>query len=374
MIYYAYASLLIGLAGLPLLMVLRNLRLFHRAPPVPEGPLPKISVLIPARNEEANIGDSLQAILRNQHVEFEVLVLDDHSDDQTAAIVDQLAERDPRVRCLAAPELPSGWNGKQHACWQLAQAAQYDWLLFVDADVRLSEGALARLLAEQQRSSSPLISGFPHQITGTLAEQLMIPLMYYLLLGYLPLDQMRTSPQPAFAAGCGQLFLARRDAYLAAGGHSAIRQSRHDGLQLPRAFRRAGFSTDLFDASDLARVRMYSGWSSVVQGLLKNATEGIAQPKLIGVFTVLLLGGSVLPLLSWGHAWYHAWPTGVQWLLLLATLMSFAPRALLTWQMRQGWWGVSLHPLAVAVFVGLQWLAAWRHWCGLPPISWKGRS
>lgn len=382
MIYLLYASLLLVLAAIPTLMVWRNLPLFHLAAETGPGELPAVSVLVPARNEEHCIAQSIASILHSQAVRLEVVVMDDHSTDRTAAIISQLAGSDPRVRLVHAPELPAGWNGKQHACWELARVAKYETLLFVDADVQLSVDALARLLAEHRPGRVAgevggrvaLLSGFPNQITVSLAEKLLIPMMHFVLLGYLPLDRMRSSHQPEFGAGCGQLFLTGRDDYMRMGGHGTIRQSRHDGLQLPRAYRRAGLSTDLIDASDIASVRMYTGWSSVLQGLQKNATEGIANSKLIVLFSVLLLGAAVLPLLSLGHAWYHGWPPASVGILAVASLLSFLPRGLLAARLHQSWWGVLLHPLAVSVFVAVQWIAYIRAACGWGQVAWKGRS
>ncbi len=379
MFFIFYALLLLVLAGLPALLFVRNLPLYRVAAPVNvaanvNASVAGISVLIPARNEEAGIATSLQCVLANRFVPFEVLVLDDASTDRTAEIVGSLAEGDSRIHLLRSVQLPEGWNGKQHACWQLAEAAKHEWLLFLDADVRLSADALARIAAELALEPRDLLSGFPLQETRTFFEQLLIPLMHLVLLGFLPLDQMRASRKPEFGAGCGQLFVARRDAYFAADGHRAIRGSRHDGLKLPRSFRAAGLVSDLFDATDIARCRMYTSMQQVVQGLLKNATEGIAQPKLIAVFSVLLLGGQTLPILSLPHAIFYGWPIAAVAILALATLVSFIPRALAAKQFKQPWLGVVLNPLAVALFVAIQWWALARKSLGIKPILWRGRS
>ncbi|MFN7730461.1 MAG: glycosyltransferase family 2 protein, partial [Pirellula sp.] len=270
------------LSSLPVVMFLQNMRRYlpacndpQRLQSIVEVP---VSVLIPARNEAASIGPALDSILASHHRPLEILVLDDASEDATPTIVESYAQRDPRVRLCRSAGLPEGWNGKQNACWQLAQLARHERLLFLDADVRLSPDAIGRMVAEQDRCGAPLVSGFPLQETGTIAERMLIPLMHYVLLGFLPIDQMRASAQPGFAAGCGQLFLAKREPYMSVGGHSAIANSRHDGIKLPKAFRRSGYMTDLFDATDIARCRMYHNLPQVVRGLLKNATEGIANP------------------------------------------------------------------------------------------------
>ena len=235
---------------------------------------------------------------RERGVELEVLVLDDGSTDRTAQPSWRHLQDDARLRLLAAPPLPPGWSGKQHACHVLAGHARHPLLVFADADVRLSPDALARIAGLLERKGLDLVSGFPQEVTRTLSEALIVPLIHVLLLGYLPIWLARRLQHPAFAAGCGQLIAVRRDAYQRAGGHAAIRGSRHDGLMLPRAFRRAGCATDLFDATDLARCRMYRGGREVWQGFAKNATEGMAKPLALPVWTLLLGGGHVLPFLA----------------------------------------------------------------------------
>ena len=335
--------------------------------------LESVSVLIPARNEEQSIGGALECILKSTHSNFEVLVLDDHSEDQTGKVVKGFMERDPRVRLLSSKTLPDGWNGKQHACWQLANVASYEKFLFLDADVRLTRDALSRCLAEQRFRNAQLISGFPLQETGTFAEKLLIPLMHYVLLGYLPLDQMRTNPGVGLAAGCGQLFLAEKQAYMNAGGHAAIQSSRHDGIQLPRAFRKAGFHTDIFDASDIARCRMYTSAQQVINGLLKNATEGIANARLIVPFTILLIGGSVLPILSLVVGCWIGIGMVPASILCLATIMSAIPRFVACNRFHQSWIGAAFHPVGIACFVAIQWLALARSFFGIK-TKWRGRS
>lgn len=376
MFFILYALFLLVLAALPAVVFIRNLPQFRGVPAANSSAatvLSGISVLIPARNEETGIEESLNCLLTSPFRPLEILVLDDASTDRTAEIVARLAEQDKRVRLLQSAELPHGWNGKQHACWQLAQAAEHDWLLFLDADVHMSTDALPRIAQQLATTPCDLLSGFPHQVTGTLSEKLLIPLMHVVLLGFLPLDQMRASRKPEFGAGCGQLFIAQRTAYFACGGHRAIQGSRHDGLKLPRAFRSANLVTDLFDATDIASCRMYTSLQQVVRGLLKNATEGIAQPRLIGIFSVFLLGGQTLPILSFGHALYWGWSTTAIVILFVATLLSYLPRTLAALQFRQSWIGVLLNPIAVAAFLVLQWWAMIRAMLGRQPIAWRGR-
>lgn len=349
------------LAAFPFAMALANLAVFRRPAPATE-PAP-LSVLIPARNEEANIGDAVRAVLANQGVTFELVVLDDGSTDGTASILAGID--DPRLRVITGPALPAGWSGKQHACAVLSRAARHDLMVFTDADVRLTPDALVRMAGFMARSGVGLGSGFPRQVVCTWAEQLLLPLIHFLLLGYLPMAVMQRSMSPGLGAGCGQLFIARRDAYDAAGGHAAIRASLHDGITLPRAFRRAGQMTGLFDATGLASVRMYHSAQEVWAGLGKNATEGMAKPLPLVVWSVLLFGGHVLPLLLMLTA-----PTTAA---MMALVLSVGLRLILAVRFRQPEVSAWLHPLGILGVLAVQWNALGRALRGRPAM-WRGRA
>jgi glycosyl transferase family 2 len=352
----------LGLALLPMLIALSNFSVL-RTPPLASRPA-AVSVLIPARNEEAHIGKAVSAVLENQNCEIELLVLDDHSTDATPAIL--AAVRDPRLRVLNAPGLPPGWSGKQHACAMLAREARHGLMVFVDADVVLAPDALSRMAAIMQAQPElGLASGFPRQITGSWSEWLLLPLIHLLLLGYRPQRLDRDPRATGFAVGCGQLFIARSDAYAAVGGHAVIRASMHDGLQLPRAFRKAGFATGLFDATHFAACRMYTNLGEVWEGLSKNATEGMATRRALPVWTLLLAGGHVLPFLL------AIVSPGI--VPLAACGLSLGLRVLLAVRFRQDPRSVLLSPLGVAIMLVLQWNALIRAARGRP-ATWRGRA
>ena len=213
-----------ALAALPAALTAANLRLFRPAPPPPDAPggrpveRPQVSVLVPARNEATAIEGCAAAVLASRGVDLELVVLDDASTDDTAGIVTRLAAADPRVRLVRGRPLPPGWCGKQHAAMQLAEAARHDTWIFLDADVRLANDAVARCLAFLEASGAALVSGFPRQLTGSFLEWLLLPLIQFVLLGFLPLGRSRSDGSPGLAAGCGQLFITRRDAYARSGG------------------------------------------------------------------------------------------------------------------------------------------------------------
>lgn len=349
-----------------------NLAVF-RAPRAPGGSdVPRVSILIPARDEARNIAAALDRALAQRDADVEVIVLDDGSTDATAAIVAERARADTRVRLARGAPLPPGWNGKQHACHQLAALAGHGTLLFVDADVRLAPDAAARLHGALVRGDLDLVSGFPRQIAVTLAEKILIPQIMVVLLGYLPFPMARRSPGEGFAAGCGQLMMVRAEAYARAGGHAAFRHLMHDGLNLPRNVRRAGGRTDIVDATPLASCRMYDNWSDIWTGFRKNATEGMARPGALPVWTALLGGGHLLPWLVLPLALL----TGAQTAATLSAIALgavMAARIALAVSLRQPPLSVLLHPAGVLVTLAIQWSAFLGARRGQRAV-WRGRS
>lgn len=368
----ALAGVCLVLAVLYAAVTLVNLMVFRR-PPDADGHLLRVSILIPARDEALNIEAAVRGALAQRGVDLEVVVLDDNSSDRTAAIVQSIAHADDRVRLVHGKPLPMGWNGKQHACHQLASEARHPVLIFVDADVRLSPDATARLQAYMLNRDLALVSGFPRQITGTLGETLAIPQIMVVLLGYLPFPMARSKPtDPSFAAGCGQLLMVRTEAYASAGGHAAFRRLMHDGLNLPRNIRRAGGRTDIIDVSPLATCRMYDNWADLWSGFTKNATEGMATPRALPVWTVLLGGGHVLPWLLLPVSLL----AGAEFAAILsagAVIVVLLARTVLALRLGQPALSVLLHPVGVCITLSIQWSALIGARRGRQAV-WRGRS
>ncbi len=293
-----------GCAALPAVLTLLNIS-EYAAPPPATVVFPALTVIVPARNEEEGIAACLQGVLASREIALEILVMDDASTDRTAAVVEELAACDARVHLLHAPPLPAGWNGKQHACWVAAQASSTPLVCFLDADVRLTPDALPRCAAFLVQERAALVSGFPQELTGTFLEKLLLPLIHFILLGYLPVRLLRSTTNPGYAAGCGQFLLVDREAYLRSGGHQAIRHTMHDGLLLPRLLREHGYATRVVDLTCFARCRMYRSARTTWNGLAKNATEGLGAPARIVPATLLLGFGQVLPLPLLWLAWRH---------------------------------------------------------------------
>jgi chlorobactene glucosyltransferase len=234
--------------------------------------VPRVSVLIPARNEARVIGETVRAHLAQDYPDFEVIVLDDHSDDGTGDLA--RAAGDDRLTVVAGQTLPPGWLGKNWACQQLADHASGDLLLFTDADVRWEPGALTALVSELQRTRADLLTVWPTQITHTWPERLTVPLMALVVVGYLPIIGTHTVPHPAFAAANGQCMVWRREAYQRAGSHDAVRNRIVEDVALARRVKTARLRLIMEDGGGLITCRMYQNWPEVRDGYAKNILHG----------------------------------------------------------------------------------------------------
>lgn len=382
----------LAISGFALLLASINLAAFRPAPQHPpagdEGW--SITVCVPARDEEANLEACVRSILRAADADAasrtRVMVYDDGSTDRTPEILARLAKEDSRVTVAEVEPLPEGWNGKQHACDAMGRQADGDWVLFTDADVRFEESSLRRTRAALQAQSTPdrplaLLSAFPRERTGTIGESLIVPLIHVVLLSYLPFRRMRRTLDPAASAACGQFILCRRSIWTEVGGHAAIRGSMHDGVHLPRVFRRLGHATDIFDGADIVSCRMYRGFAETWHGFTKNAYEGLGSPILLVLLTVLHLGGHVAPWIVAAIAGLGAFgildfgtpaiPAVALGCAVTAIIIQLLLRARLAARFDQSWMGAMLHPVGLLLLTAIQWWSLRLHLSGRR--SWRGR-
>ena len=384
-----WMSASVAICGFALLLSVVNLRRFSIAPaPLEDDAGWSLTVCIPARDEAENLEPCVRAVLRAADADAGsntvVMVYDDGSEDATPAILAELAAEDRRVLAAETRPLPKGWNGKQHACDRMGRQAESDWMLFIDADVRLSPDALVRTRAAARRRTGAnpppkLLSAFPRERTEGLGEAMVIPLIHFILMAYLPFGRMRNTLDPAASAACGQYVLVERDAWTEIGGHESIRESMHDGVLLPRMFRRGGHATDVFDATDIVECRMYRGFRETWSGFVKNAYEGLGNVLLLLLLTVLHLGGHVAP-------WFVASIGGIGLVLDLGIPVSkpaaglavaaiglqLVQRSMLASRFRQDRRIVALHAPSLVLLTVIQWWSLVMHLTGRR--SWRGRT
>lgn len=357
-------ALTLTLSLIALISVLNTLTLPRLDPKSPARGRPFVSILIPARNEAENITAAIMAWCAQTYPAFELLILDDQSADETADLARNAAAGDDRVRVLNGEALPSGWTGKNWACHQLAQTARGELLLFTDADVRPKAEALQALVAEFQRSKADLLSVLPHQHTVTWGERLVVPLINFAILAYLPILAVHHLPHPAFAAAIGQCLLFRRSAYQAIGGHAAIRATILDDMMFAWQIKAQGMRLRLADSNRLLATRMYHHWDEVRNGFAKNIVAGHASSLTFLLFSTLFHW--TLFILPW--VWLAANPREALLLIALGVLTRALTAAVTAQRLQDS----LLWPLSVLLMTLIAVQGAWWHLRG--KTNWKGRT
>ncbi|NPV88938.1 glycosyltransferase [Coprothermobacteraceae bacterium] len=230
---------------------------------------PKVSVLIPARNEESTIGRCLSSVLAQDYPNMEVIVLNDQSSDSTASVIAKYS--DPRLKVIAGDRLPEDWTGKNWACHQLYRASSGDILLFIDADTALKNGALTRTVYELTTRGHDFISGIPSERVPSFGEKLTVPFMNYSMFTIFPLILSKLSRHLyMFMVANGQFMMFRRPAYESIGGHQTVKSEIIEDIQLSKLARKKGLRTALYNLRDIISCRMYNGFRDAFLGLAKG--------------------------------------------------------------------------------------------------------
>ncbi|MHA6482455.1 glycosyltransferase family 2 protein [Paenibacillus sp. strain BS8-2] len=340
----------------------------------------RLSVLIPARNEECRIAACLQSVSREPHTHMEILVLDDRSTDGTAELVKRAAASDHRIKLLQGKELPAGWTGKSHACHQLSEEAAGEWLLFLDADARLQRGAIASVLASAVRQGKGMLTGFPQQMTLTWLEKLVVPMMMFTIACHLPIRLVRHAKDARFAAAHGAFVLVHRDSYRKAGGHAASRGHLVDDVRLAKAMKEAGEPLTLADVRKLVTMRMYGNAREVWDGYKKNMFEGLGRSRIlllsvVAMYMTLYLAPFLAVLVSGLRVFAGTAAIIADWTLpaVACWLLGIAIKAFIDVKNGQPIWLSLLLPASIAALCAIA-IASWRA-SGKPGgYVWKERT
>lgn len=343
---------------------------FFTAPRIARAPklqsTPKVSILIPARNEAQNIGTCLAGLLKQDYPNFEIIVLNDHSEDSTLQIIQEYQKKDNQIQFINGQDLPAGWLGKNWACHQLSQAATGDLFIFTDADNRHASFAVKNTVAHIQNLKLGLISAFPQQWTVTLAEKMIVPIMDIFVYGTLPLWATYYLPFPSMAAANGQWIAFTRDAYQQLGGHETVKNELVEDTFLARLAKKKKIKTLTTAGTDAVFSRMYQNANEVWHGFSKNF-YGLAGYKNIVFFGIIfsMLIAFVSPYVLWIIS-------SVRTLAIVAIGMNLSVRILISIKYKHPFWvSILLHPISMlyAVFIGLN--SFWSINRGT--IRWKGR-
>ncbi|HEV2352842.1 MAG TPA: glycosyltransferase, partial [Puia sp.] len=321
----------------------------------PSAPGPKrkkwpfVSILIPARNEENRIKPCLESLLKQDYSTYEILVLDDRSTDRTFNLVKGLAKHNSRLKILKGRELPENWLGKPWACWQLSRKARGQWFLFIDADTWHSPDMLKRTVQMAGEKKAQVLTLFTRQVTETWMEALVIPVMAYTLLAFLPArwSLRKNSFFNRFAGVSGQFLFIQKKVYRAFGGHKTVKNEIVEDLNFGKQVVRLGYRLVYGDGSDFSFCRMYTNATEVWQGFSKNFFPAVAFSPIyfLNAQAALILDG-VLPFaaLALGPGSVLFWPG------LALSLVSLGIRGLQS--VRYGFHkgSVLFHPLGCLLF------------------------
>jgi chlorobactene glucosyltransferase len=341
---------------------------------------PLISIMIPARNEAHNIGDCLRGLMAQDYPHLEILVLDDHSTDNTFDTIQHCIDTrvsqkyNHTIRVLPGIELPDDWKGKNWACHQLSQQAEGEILIFTDADNRHAPYAISASYACMQYWKLDMLSAFPQQITMTLMEKLIIPVIDMILYAGLPLWAVYWIPSVLFSAANGQWICMKRSCYHAIGGHESVRNEIVEDIELSRQCKRYGKRLLTVPGTHTVYCRMYNSGSEVWQGFKKNLF-GIAGYNTILLFTisVLIINGCIIPyiflILNLCISFLSSSLITISW---IALCMNICTRLLLSIRFKHTALNIFLHPLGIALTIALS-LSSWRGFKN-GTIRWKGRN
>ena len=374
MLYQQIVCILLAVILFNLLLNLRTLRKPKSDVELPE-PAPLISILLPARNEEANIGVCLESLRQQDYPNFEILVLDDSSTDGTAGIVAGIAAEDRRVRLLKGQALPAGWAGKTFACHQLAQEARGSWLLFTDADTVHAASMLRRVLGVALVSQAALISGFPYQRTTSIWQKMAMPILFYfMLLCWMPLWWLQRSRRNVPSVAIGQFLFFSAEGYQDIGGHEAVKSRILEDVWLGREVSRHHYRQLTLDLSSLVSCQMYREFGTMWDGIARwlYTVASLSVVSLVGMMAVVLFL-FLAPFLWLAYGLLLAQPAfGWEVLVTLQVAIVFLARFLAGRRFSQPKTSIILHPVGVLFLVLVAFYASYQYLTG-GGVRWKGR-
>jgi chlorobactene glucosyltransferase len=373
MLYQIVIAVLMIIIAANITLNLRALRRPDRNAKIPE-PAVLVSVLIPARNEEENIETCLKSLQKQDYPNFEILVLDDNSEDRTAELVEKMAAKDDRIRLIKGEPLPEGWAGKPFACYQLAEKAKGSWLLFIDADTTHAPHMLRSTLSLALELKPAMLSGFPRQMAESLPEKIAMPVLYFVVMSWVPLWWLHRFIGSKPSLTIGQFILFSREAYWRIGGHMAVKDRILEDVWLGVETVRNGGRHIVIDLSTVFYCRMYREVGRMWEGFVKwiYSVAALSPVAIVG----LLAAGFVFYLAPfywlWNAYFSIAAPTDWRYVVVFQVAMIIFMRWLVDHHFRQSLFSTFLHPIGFSFLFAAGLYGGWREVVG-KGVRWKNR-
>lgn len=374
-------GLILTIGSFSVLAAYRNMAVLrYRLTPPGVGagePRGLVTVVIPARNEEANIRDCVQSVLEQRYRPLEIVVVDDNSTDATGRILAETADRYPELAVVKGEPLPPGWVGKNHAIYQGVARAKGEWYIFLDADTRMEPEAVARSVALAVQRDLAMFSFLPHHQLISFWEKVVQPVVLGVVFAGAP-PSLTEDPNSGVAGAFGQFILFKRAAYEAIGGHEGVKGEVLEDWRMAQKIKAMGLRVGLVEGQDLVRVRMYTSFSGLWEGWSKNVFHGAGKKlSLLAVVLVFTFVMGVWPVLLVFWALAAALLGGPSFILLtvaaafqLAVTLFYASWVNRRMRMPESY--ALGFPLGSAIFMGILLNSAYRILSGRG-VTWKGR-
>ena len=323
----------------------------------------KVSILIPARNEAADILELLLSIKNQDYTNYEVIVLDDNSDDNTFGVVENFCLTNPQFKVVSGKALPQNWLGKNYACHQLSELATGKYLLFIDADESVKRGLINSLINRMEIGGLALLSVFTNQTIKSIGEWLTVPLMHFILLNLLPLRLVKLSKNPAFSAASGQCMFFNANNYKENHWHERVKHQVVEDVEIMKLVKQEKFNAEALLANGLIYCRMYQNLGESLNGFSKNLLAGFGNNIIILLlYQLLVTVGPVILILNFNIA-----------LLVLPLTLIVLTRMMISYLSGQNVLiNLILHPLQMLFFLIISFISIKKHI--FKTSTWKGRT
>jgi glycosyltransferase involved in cell wall biosynthesis len=360
-ILYSIAFIYIVYLSLRGLVVVLNLIYNPTLKKNTESQCALVSLCIPARNEEKNIKALLTALYEQSYKNIEILVYNDLSTDNTEKTIIESQKTNPNIKLLQGKTLPTGWLGKNHACYQLAQKAKGDYILFLDADVIPQNHLVSTLVSITENNKTQLLSVFPKQLTQSFGEKLIVPHMKNILLSLLPLLKVKTSHRVSYSAANGQCMMFEAKTYKRYQPHQWKKDEKVEDIAIMRLYKKFHLTTETYIGKGTIQCKMYNSGKEAINGFSRNIKQFFGNSTIFMLFHAIItsVGFFSLTILPFKHFIFIIFIL----LLLHGGLLHLSQRK---------WWEIFFIPLQQFALLYLTLVSIYKNKKG--KLNWKGRA